>query len=886
MNQVNAPDLNVHPEFFVPFDKYTPKDTYCDQVRPCLPPLWRLVKDHFWTYVAAPVQKQITQGWKIHVSCTLKDADTVLQTVMRVCAARTTEFKFASDEFIHRKLLSKTAARQSGGKFITVYPQSVQVFELLLEDLYQALRDVRGPYILSDRQYKDSGAVFYRYGGFRSFTVQDAMGRERSMILDASFAYVEDQRLPHFNVPAFVEDKHWGQEVVDADAAEPDTLFGQQYEVESVLKFSNAGGVYAGRRISDGLAVVIKEARPLVDAEVDGIDSLSRLQKEQRILTSLQDTDIAPKALGWFVEWEHTFLVQEKIEGETLRSYSLHATRALYPGSSREEVVQWISRAALIGIDLIGKVQALHRRGIVFGDLSTNNIIVDEATLSVRLIDFEGAYEPGVDPPINIYTPGFRSKARRHRDCAKPEDDVYALGCVLLSLLSPSSLALDVMDHYAERALLALRDDIGLPDAFADCLQRLLREPEPDLDACIALLRGMDVASVRAFDAEPATVEPRSLEPVVQRVMDYLRQAMDLSHSWRPFPMDAYTTDLIALDHGVGGIALAWRQVEGEVPAALLDWLERLGRTGTHLPGLLNGLCGLAWVQCDAGRMEEAAATLGRASGQPLLYQDMTLGYGYAGFGLTCLKMWHATQEARYLREAERVGAALLATAITREAGVCWGEDAEGVVGTGLHRGGAGIALFLLYLHQAVAHDAYLDTALRALDFDISCGRTLQGMLGFAQDTAAASTILYPYLGMGTAGVATVALRAFKITGQQRYADFLDGVKCTVAQKYTASCDLFLGLAGLGHYLLDAAQLLGDDSYRRLAWRAAKGLEMFEMDKDEGLCFPAGTSTKISCTWGNGGAGVMTFLDRLAHDKPNGLLTLDVLLQPAAASPR
>ncbi|MCF7751971.1 hypothetical protein KQ945_14520, partial [Bacillus subtilis subsp. subtilis] len=75
MNQVNAPDLNVHPEFFVPFDKYTPKDTYCDQVRPCLPPLWRLVKDHFWTYVAAP-EKSV---WKTKVCTGLRCVGTELK---------------------------------------------------------------------------------------------------------------------------------------------------------------------------------------------------------------------------------------------------------------------------------------------------------------------------------------------------------------------------------------------------------------------------------------------------------------------------------------------------------------------------------------------------------------------------------------------------------------------------------------------------------------------------------------------------------------------------------------------------------------------------------------------------------------------------------------
>ncbi|WP_146084045.1 class III lanthionine synthetase LanKC [Xanthomonas albilineans] len=878
MNHQNAGDLNAHPEFFVPLNKYRPKSTYHDYVVPLLPALWRLRRDYFWTQAVAPVSPYLTQGWKIHISCTLKDAKTVLERVTRVCTDDGTEFKFASDEFIHRKLLSKSAARQSGGKFMTIYPASIEKFEGLIESLYRTLQDIQGPYILSDRQYKDSGAVFYRYGGFRAFTVRDFHGREKSMILDEGFRLVEDQRIPHFRVPEFVTDKRWGQIDEPADAVVADVLFGDEYSIESVLKFSNAGGVYAGRRVTDGLSVVIKEARPHVDAEINGLDPLSRLRKEQRILHVLEGSGIAPRPLGLFVEWEHTFLVQEKIAGKTLREYCLDATKSLYPGSSQADVRTWLQQSAAIGADLIEKVRLLHAEGIVFGDISTNNIIIDPESLTLRLIDFEGALQVGIDQNINIYTPGFGAPDRREREVAQASDDLYALGCVLLALLAPSSVSLDIVKEYPERILAELMVDVGLPRAFKTCIESLLRDPCADLRECRRLLESISLDRVTEFSIESMDSHRPNVAQVVGKAMDYMRNVMSMDHPWRPFPLGAQSVDLIAVDHGVAGVALAWQQVEKNVPVNLKEWMARSETKGNHLPGLLNGLCGMAWVQCAIGLTDESERVLARAAEHHLLHENMSLGYGYAGYGLTCLKLWLTNKDAKHLEEAEKVGKALLATGVAQEPGVAWNLDAHGYTGLGLHTGASGIALFLLYLGVATGKNVYISLAMQGLDYDISHGRTVNGAVGFSSDTVPENRILYPYLSAGTAGVASVAVRMYAITRQEKYKMFVDQVKASVAQKYTMSGDLFLGLSGIGHYLLDAAQFLEDDSYRRLAWRVASGLNLFKIEKDSGICFPGGNSPKISCSLASGGAGIISYLDRLACEKKNEVLMLDEIL--------
>lgn len=64
-----------------------------------------------------------------------------------------------------------------------------------------------------------------------------------------------------------------------------------------------------------------------------------------------------------------------------------------------------------------------------------------------------------------------------------------------------------------------------------------------------------------------------------------------------------------------------------------------------------------------------------------------------------------------------------------------------------------------------------------------------------------------------------------------------------------------------------------------LAKRAANGLELFKVQRKEGLCYPSGTTGKLSCGLADGAAGVAMFLDRLAHDKPNRFFMLDELLE-------
>jgi len=84
----------------------------------------RIRREGLW-WVCFPEYLSIRQGWKIHVSATLRNAQNLLKTVACYLSEKTTTFKFALDLNILELLNSKAVSCGSAGKFITIYPNFI-----------------------------------------------------------------------------------------------------------------------------------------------------------------------------------------------------------------------------------------------------------------------------------------------------------------------------------------------------------------------------------------------------------------------------------------------------------------------------------------------------------------------------------------------------------------------------------------------------------------------------------------------------------------------------------------------------------------------------------------------------------------------------------------
>lgn len=95
--------------------------------------------------------------------------------------------------------------RTASGKFITIYPVDVNQFEEIVISLEKLLCNIpKGPYILSDKRWRDSN-VFFRYGGFAQMFMSDSSGRKLA-IKDPQGNFIEDKREPIYTKPEFVKE--------------------------------------------------------------------------------------------------------------------------------------------------------------------------------------------------------------------------------------------------------------------------------------------------------------------------------------------------------------------------------------------------------------------------------------------------------------------------------------------------------------------------------------------------------------------------------------------------------------------------------------------------------------------------------------------------------
>jgi len=294
-----------HPEYFETLSRYRATPVYRDILLTLLPESWTLTRSDIWIHARSRSTRIESQGFKIHISASISQAESVLQRIVPVCVNAGASFKIVVDPTVHRFLNSKRFHRSGSGKFATIYSPSETSFRHMVEELRQATADLEGPYILSDRRYKDSKIVFYRYGGFESIPDLQADGTKQLMIRDQDGKLVPDQRQPYFDLPAWISDPFVESEPSAAGGADANGLLRDRYEVLEALNFTNTGGVYRAVDHTSGRMVVIKEARPHTLNWIrrdQTIDATAALSHEHACLQMLQGLSCVPEVIEFYQE--------------------------------------------------------------------------------------------------------------------------------------------------------------------------------------------------------------------------------------------------------------------------------------------------------------------------------------------------------------------------------------------------------------------------------------------------------------------------------------------------------------------------------------------------------------------------------------------------------
>lgn len=826
---------------------------------------WRIHRKDVWTHVVPGAgenaEKLPTQGWKIHISAADFNCKDILAKVAALAFDNRVQFKFANDVNTLKLMTSKRWPRGGSGKFITLYPHDDKCFREFIEHAYAILKDDVGSYILSDQRYKDCRCLYYRYGGFTLVSRLHFMGTQTHLLTSPDGEQIEDRRSPYFETPSWMPDP-FPQE--DSDEGEM-TLGDGRYTVKSALGFSNTGGVYLATDTVSGKDVVIKEARPYVELGSNGADATTRLAKEENNLRVLSGLGITPEVYGSFWDWENYYLVEEYFDAFDVRELTVMKSPLVLANPTLADSEGFFEGYRRIFSGILNAIDQIHGKGMVIGDLSPMNILIDKATMGVRIIDLEGAFRPQIEEAETIFTPGFRSEHKGRQKESNFQDDIYAIGTMMLYGIFPIAAMAYLRGDMFSKILPVILADIGWSQTP---VQRVVEGLIANTLSCreaIELLNAPARIEAPSIKRRPPCVP---FDRVCSEMARFITSNYRLEDVYTLFPVDPFGSNFnpLSLGFGASGIIHSLLTCGFSVPPQAMQRYKReinaIG-PGQIAPGFMVGAAGIAWTLLASGDIEAGERYLHYANTSPLLREHHSLYYGMAGVGMANLAAYRLLGRQEHLDAAIDLAETLALRSLESDRGIHWKDDVETRIGLGY--GQSGVALFFLRLHQITNVQKWHALGKKALEFDLSFAFEREaGVVSFP--CAPEETNTYDnYLEQGSAGIAKVAIR-YGLWNQ------IDKVLADAHRKYAIFAGLSYGVVGFVDVLIDAYRYSGDEKYLEMAHRPLQGLnDLFLIENQDGFATPGDGLFRISCDYATGVAGVMRTLHRWTTLSPDEL---------------
>jgi serine/threonine protein kinase len=806
-----------------------------------LPDGWKLYEQDDWFVINPPVRPNLPmQGWKIHASATMDNADRVLDTVWDYCVARGIAFKFLRSSSALLARVSKYAPRGYAGKLVTIYPENDEACERILTELGERLDGEPSPYILSDLRW-GKGPLYVRYGAFVNRYTVDDTGVVVDAIADPDGNLVPDRRDPVFKMPPWVTLPAFLEPHLAARNAVTTTDL--PYTIERVLHFSNGGGIYAGKDTRTGKDVVLKEARPHAGLDTWGHDAVRRLDREHETLTALAGIPGIPAVYDMFWLGEHRFLVMDHVEGDVLGKAIVLRYPLIDPTATAEDYERYTRWAEDVHRQVSETIAQIHERGIVYGDLHLFNIVVREDD-TIALLDYEvtSRVEEATRPGLN--NPGFAPP----RDAHGFDIDNYALACLKFALFLPMTNLLGLHRLKARH--------------FADIITEYFPVSRDFLQPAVDTVvppGTPDVPNPR-FDADPAAW-PALRDDLVRAI----RASATPDRDDRLFPGDPqqFAVGGLGLAYGAAGVLYALDATGAGRFPEYEDWLLRRATNpaaGSRL-GLYDGLHGAAFTLSHLGYRQEALDVVDICLRENWESMGHDLFGGVSGFGMNLLHLADATGEPGLRVPALRAAELVAAAQGPEEDGPENPISGSGQPWAGLFRGRTGAALFLIRMYDETGDTGYLDRAADALRFDLRrCVRRDNGTLEVNEGWRS-----MPYLDGGSIGIGLVLDEYLRRRPDEQFADAAAAVARTAKSEMYILPGLLTGRAGVLLYLAGRTDDPATDEdvarqVRNTAWHA--------LPFADGTAFPGTALLRLSMDLATGTAGVLLALGAALHDQP------------------
>ncbi|MGB9279170.1 MAG: class III lanthionine synthetase LanKC [Pseudonocardiaceae bacterium] len=818
-----------------------------DAARRPVPDGWQRRPLDNWV-VMNPVGASVpAQGWKVHASACLGNAERILETVWEYCVPRRITFKFLAARSALHLQNAKYAPRGSSGKFMTIYPTDVDELGTILQDLGERLAGEPGPYILSDLRWNE-GPLYVRYGGFTLRHCLSARGDRVPAIEDPSGALVPDRRDAVFSAPAWVTLPDLL--VPQLAARNATTVAGLPYRVEQVLHFSNGGGLYEAIDQRSGTRVALKEARPHAGLAADGADAVARLQRERATLETLAGIEGVPAVHDYFTLGEHHFLALEFIDGMPLNKVFAQRWPMNDPAAGPAEFAAYAEWAINMCAQVEEVISAIHGRGIIHGDLHLFNVIVRDDD-RITLIDYEVAagIDEGRRPTLG--SPAFAAP----RDRVGFDVDRYSLACLRLAMFLPLTAM--------------IRLDAGKPEDFAEVIAEHFPVPPAFLADAVRTITGAGDSPRRRVRALPPLPDGISGWTAARdSIVTGILASATPKRTDRLFPGDIaqFSTGGLNIAHGAAGVLYALSVTRATPYPAGEHWLlERAAAAarGTRL-GFYDGLHGVAYVLAELGYRQAALDLIEFCLTEPSDQLGTDLSGGLAGVALNLAHFAGTAGEPTLFDHALRA-----ADIVADRLGTV--EDVSTISGgdhpyAGLMQGSSGPALMFLRLYEHTGDRGLLELSATALRQDLRrCVMREDGSMRINEGWRA-----MPYLDRGSAGIGMVLDEYLTHQVDDEFANAAAAIRNAARSPFYIQPGLFSGRAGMILYL-SRAYPPGHAVWNQDVAAQIRHLGWHRVDYQGHLAFPGEQLLRLSMDLASGAAGVLLALGAAVHEHPVGL---------------
>ena len=290
--------------------------------------------------------------WKVHISPKIEDFEIVKKIVHKIATECGVTYKRVVDRDAMYLLSSVGVAASQIGKLITLYPSTVSIAKNLLNRLYDELKHYDGIEVISDRPYRDSKVIWYRYGTHTPLDTE------------------KEERKPYFVLPKNITDPF-----VSEDQFLTGSIIQKQYTFIKILRRKGEGNIYLAKNKMDE-QVVIKEVRKNVYISPN-IKKTAQKEFEFQFISRVNNNKNLniPKAIEKIEEKYSIFYVYAYVQGNSLENFPALVRFMESTSKDKSEILKNII------FQLLNSIRELSSLGIDKLDIHPGNFIISNNKL-------------------------------------------------------------------------------------------------------------------------------------------------------------------------------------------------------------------------------------------------------------------------------------------------------------------------------------------------------------------------------------------------------------------------------------------------------------------------------------------------------------------------